>query len=101
MAGVKVDLDTVRVTGEGSCVGGRHPDPPLDGYPRLAWMVSHPVHGSRVFTEDGKASVEQIGLAVAETPNLDALAARFGTTADHVAQAIDYALKAGFLRSAQ
>jgi len=92
-----VTLTKFVVQGDGSCVGGKHPDPPLDKFPRLAWMVSHPRHGSKVFTEDQAATVEDIAMTACETPDHEALAARFGTTAEHVRQAIDYALAAGFL----
>jgi len=97
VADAKVDLSKVKVSGTADCVGGKHPDPPLDRFPLLAWAVKHPRHGSDVFTEDGAASVQTIALAACETPDYGALAARFGTTAEHVRQAIDYALTAGFL----
>ncbi len=97
MADGKADLARFTITGTGSCVGGKHPDPPLDGFPKLAWMVSHPVHGSKVFTEDQKASVEDIAIAACETPDYEALASRFGTSAEHISQAVAYAVKAGFL----
>jgi hypothetical protein len=97
MAEGKASVAKFTVKGEGSCVGGKHPDPPLDKFPRLAWTVSHPRHGSKVFTEDQAAAVEDIALAACETPDYEALAARFGTTPEHVRQAIDYALSAGFL----
>lgn len=97
MAGGILDGQTLRVVGQASCVGGKHPDPPLDGFPLLCWAVSHPVHGLKVFTEDGAATVEDIAIAAATSANLDAVASQFGTTADHVSQAIDYAVKAGFL----
>jgi uncharacterized protein (DUF433 family) len=91
------NLPPLRIVGTASCVGGKHPDPPIDKHPLLCWGVSHPVHGSKVFTNDQRASVEDIAIAACETPNLDTLAAKFGTTAEHVRQAIDYALAAKFL----
>ena len=97
MASGSISLQDLKVVGTGSCVGGKHPDPPIDKYPLLAWMVKHPRHESKVFTEDQAASVEDIAVAACETPNLDVLAARFGTTAEHVRQAVDYALAAHFL----
>lgn len=78
-------------------MGGKHPDPPLDAYPLLCWAVSHPIHGSKVFTEDGSASVEAIAMAAAESSNTEAIAAKYGTTPAHVEQAIAYALAAMFL----
>ena len=41
--------------------------------------------------------VATLALAVATTPNLEAIASQHGTTVDHVAQAIDYAIAAGYL----
>jgi hypothetical protein len=67
------------------------PDPPIDAHPLLVWT------GGEVKTEDGKATAEDIGLAAMEMPDLDTLAKQFGTTPDHVSQAIDYAVKAGYL----
>lgn len=89
----------LKCTGKAECVGGKHPDPPLDKYPLLAWMVNHPEHGSKVFTEDGRASVERIALDAATIHSYQAIADKYGTSPDHVAQAIDYALAAGFLGS--
>jgi hypothetical protein len=78
-------------------VGGKHPDPPLDHWPLLAWCPDHAGHGSKVFTEDGAATVEDIASHACEMADFEALAARFGTTADHAAQAVEYALAAGYL----
>ncbi len=97
MASGNATLSPYKVIGTGSCVGGKHPDPPIDKHPLLAWMVQHPRHGSKVFTEDQAATVEDIALAACETSNYDVLAARFGTSGEHIHQAIDYALEAGFL----
>ncbi len=97
MATAKVDFDGLKCTGKANCVGGKHPDPPLDRWPLLAWMVNHPDHGSKVFTEDGRASVEQIALDIATMHDYEAVAAKYGTTPDHVAQAVDYAVAAGYL----
>lgn len=92
-----IELSTLKIAGEASCVGGKHPDPPLDSYPLLTWSPRHERHGAKVCTEDGKASVEAIALAAVETQDYDRLASLFGTTPDHVAQAVDYAIEAGFL----
>lgn len=98
MAGAAIDLANVKVTGSGTCSGGAHHHPPFHDYPLLAWChAGHEVHGLGVFTEDQKASVEAIAVAVAANPNYEAVAAQFGTTSDHVSQAVDYAIKAGFL----
>jgi hypothetical protein len=93
-----IEFEKLKVKGEGFCIGGKHPDPPLDAFPLLAWSQDHPVFGRMtVHTEDGKASVEQIALALCELPDVAALADRFGTSSDHVDQAIAYATSAGFL----
>jgi hypothetical protein len=91
MASATVTTAPLHVVGKAECVGGKHPDPPLDDYPLLAWS------GKKVHTEDGRATVEDLAVAVAHTPDFAALAARFGTTDEHVAQAVAYAVKAGFL----
>jgi hypothetical protein len=85
------------VVGTGECVGGKHPDPPLDNFPLLVWCSAHPVHGSQVHTEDGKVTVEDLAVALPETPDLVVLAERYGTTEEHARQAIDYATQAGLL----
>lgn len=95
----RVGLDKFSCTGKAECVGGKHPDPPLDKWPLLAWSMSNEIHGSKVFTEDQVASVADIAMAACETPNYEALASRFRTTPEHVAQAVDYALAAGFLEA--
>lgn len=87
---INILTEDVVARGEGRCEGGARPDPPIDRYPLLAWA------GGAVRTEDGRASVSEIAVAFAETPSLDALAARFGTTPHHAAQAMDYAIEAGF-----
>ena len=97
MPDANVEQTGWKCVGLASCVGGKHPEPALDAYPLLGWMNDHPRHGRKVFTEDGAATVEEIALAACETPGLDILANRFGTTPAHVHQAIAYALKAQFL----
>jgi hypothetical protein len=93
-----VTTSPLKVTGKGHCKGGVNPHPPFHDYPLLAWThLGHPQHGDNVFTEDQKASVHDIALAVAETPNHEAVAAKFGTTVEHVNQAVAYACKSGFL----
>lgn len=99
MADANVDLSTLRCTGDAACVGGKHPDPPLDAWPLLVWCPAHAEHGAKVFTEDGKASVHDLAVALAECPDLAKLAARFGTSEAHASQAISYALAAGFMAS--
>lgn len=97
MPGANVQQSGWKCVGLASCVGGKHPDPLLDGFPLLGWQDPHPVHGKKVFTEDGAATVEDIAAAVCTVPDYEALARQFGTTAVHVSQAIEYALKPQFL----
>jgi hypothetical protein len=97
MSVAEIDLGTVHCTGKADCVGGTFPDPPLDKWPLLAWSSGHKAHGKNVFTEDQAATVEDIAVAACETPNYEALAERFKTSPEHVAQAVDYAFAAGFI----
>jgi hypothetical protein len=97
MATGTATLGRFAVKGDGSCIGGKHPDPPLDKFPKLAWAVWHPKHGNKVFTEDQAVTVEDIAIAACEVHDLDVLAARFKTTPEHARQAIEYALAAQYL----
>ncbi len=81
-----------------SCVGGQQPEPPLHDYSLLAWNPNHEKFGSVVFTEDQKASVADVATEFALSPNIEAIAQKFGTSALHVGQAIAYATKAGLLK---
>ncbi len=92
-----VQLAKLKVVGTGSCVGGKYPDPPIDGFHLLVFDPFLTKHPGKVSLEDGSASVEDVAVALAVLPDLESLAARFGTTPEHVRQAIDYAVKAGFL----
>ena len=79
------------------CIGGEHPEPPLHDYSLLAWAPKHEKFGKDVFTEDQKATVSEIAAEFAVSPNIKAIAQKFGTSELHVGQAIAYAAKAGFL----
>jgi hypothetical protein len=93
-----VAIDKLKATGVGFSTGGKHPSPPLHGYSLLCWShAGHPKFGHGVFLEDGKASVEQVAKELTVNPNLDAITAKFGTSVEHVSQAVDYAVKAGTL----
>lgn len=97
MADANITMPAVAATGEGYCAGGSHPDPPLDAYPLLAWTESHPRFGRMVVhLEDDAASVRDVAVAMVETPSLDAVASRLGTTVAHVEQAARYAAACGF-----
>lgn len=68
----------------------------LDGFPRLCYAPGQ--WGPGVRTEDNGTPVADIAAAFVEASgNADAVAARFATTPDHVADAVKYAAAAGFL----
>lgn len=85
---MEVNFSAIGCSGVGTCVGGSGPDPPIDGYPLLAWS------DGEVRTEDGRATVAEIDRSSDGTSTLEQVAARFGTTAAHVSQAINYAREA-------
>ena len=87
----EIQFGRIEVVGEASCIGGKHPDPPLDGFPLLAWS------GNRVHTEDGMATVEDIAISSTKMPDSKAIAQKHSTTEEHVRQAVAYAFKAKFL----
>jgi hypothetical protein len=93
-----IDKSYITCHGTGTCVGGQKSDIPHLKFPFLVWGGNHPRYGSKAFTEDGAASVEDIALAACETPDYVVLASRFGTTPEHVRQAVDYAVATRFLR---
>jgi hypothetical protein len=86
-----IDFGNLAATGEGSCIGGQSPDPPLDDFPLLAFS------GGVVCLGDGSATVVEIATRRATMSDPRAIAARYHTTEEYVTQAIDYAIKAGWL----
>lgn len=92
---MSVDHSPFACTGKAGCVGGIHEVPPIDSFPLLAWRGNHPKFGDKVFLCDQTASADEIALALAETPDISVLASRFGTTDEHVSQAIAYSVKTG------
>src|SRR5271157_4973308 len=93
----QIDLGTLKCVGAASCVGGLALHPLLADYPLLCWSAVDDVHPGKVMTSVAKATVEAIALDTATTPSYEALAAKHGTTPEHVRQAIEYAIQAGFL----
>jgi len=94
----EIEFPRLKANGTGTCAGGKHPDPPLDYYPLLAWTERHPRFGEMVVHLcDQSASVHDIAVAFAETPSYEAVAARFGTSPVFVEQAVRYATACGFL----
>ena len=91
----QVTLESVRAVGFGTCVGGIVPNPSVDGFPLLVYAPAH--YGDDVYTEDGQVSVRAVAAAFIETLNPVVVAQKFGTTLDHVTEAVKYARKAGFL----
>ena len=96
MAG-EITLENLKIVGEAHCVGGTQPDPPVADFPLLAWAPLQ--WGEGIHTEDGKASVEQIAKALVELHSYESVAAKFKTTPEHVEQAVQYAVRAGYLGS--
>ena len=88
-----IKLEDVKVTGTAAVLHAPGAVR-LDDYPHLVFAPLQ--HGPGIRTEDNGTAVADIAAAAAETPDYAALAARFRTTADHVADAIRYALAAGY-----
>ncbi len=86
-----IDISDTKMVGTAVCEGGSHPSPPINDFPLLIW------NGVEVWTEDGKATVEQLAWALPEMPCIKSLASRYGTTQEHVFQALAYAVKASQL----
>lgn len=66
----------------------------LDGYPLLTFAPLQ--HGAGIRTEDNGTPVADIAVAAVQTPDLATLAAKFGTSAAHVADALKYAVATGY-----
>lgn len=66
----------------------------LDGYPLLVFAPIE--HGPGIRTEDNGTLVSDIATAAAESPDFGQLAAKFGTTEAHVADALKYAVATGY-----
>lgn len=94
MAG-NVATEKLKIAGVAHAENGTQPDPPIVDFPLLAWAPSQ--WGNEVYTEDGKASIDQIVESILKLLDFEAVADRYGTTADHVEQAVAYASEAGFI----
>ena len=97
MANAEIQLSNIKCIGTASCVGGLALHPALGDFPLLQWSAIDPVHPGKVMTSVGAATVEDIAIDAATTPDYEVLAGRHGTTVEHVRQAVDYAVKTGFL----
>ena len=62
----------------------------LEDFPLLAYAPIQ--HGPGIRTEDNGTPVADLCNALAVNPDVEAVASKFGTTADHVRQAHDYAI---------
>ena len=93
-----LNMNAASLSARGESVGGKHPDPPLDGFPLLAWVPDHPIHGSEVITEDGAATVIDLVDTFRESSDVKLVASIHCTTPDHVQQALLYGVKAGHFK---
>jgi hypothetical protein len=87
-------LKSVKVTGSATVLhkpGAAR----LDRWPLLVHAPSQ--WGPGIRCECNGATVEDIAVECAANPDLDSVAAKFGVTADHVSQALDYAATVGFV----
>ncbi len=92
MSGISIASGSVKASGFGSCTGGaQEPNPPIHDFPLLVCS------DGQVRTEDGRATVKDIARAYPDDPRVGTLAAKFGTSHSHIAQAVQYAVKAGLL----
>jgi uncharacterized protein (DUF433 family) len=87
-------LKTVKVSGEATVLH-KPGSVRLDDYPKLAYAPAQ--HGPGVRTEDNGTPVADIAIEYAANPSAEAIAVKFGTTSDHVADAIRYAAAVKFV----
>ncbi len=84
----QINLNGVKVKGEATVL--HKPNAiRLDAFPKLVYAPRQ--YGDGIWLEDGKASVRDVAEKAATTPNYLAIAQHFGTSEDHVADAIRYA----------
>lgn len=89
---IEFPLPEIRLSAELSCLH-KPGAVRLDGYPRLVYAPAQ--HGREVRTEDHGVKVSDIVVAFAATPDPETVAAAFGTSPEHVAEAVRYAVEAG------
>jgi hypothetical protein len=90
--GNNLEFPSIRFSGEATVLN-KPGAVSLAGYPLLVYAPSQ--HGPGIRTEDNGTPVHDICVAFAEHPHPEAIAERFGTTPDHVAEAVRYAAEAG------
>ena len=89
MADAILPAGPIAIIGTADCVA-RPGSISLDAYPLLTFAPEQ--HGIGIRTEDNGTTVAAIAEAYAVNPSTDAIAAQFATSADHVAEAIRYAI---------
>jgi uncharacterized protein (DUF433 family) len=67
----------------------------LTGYPHLVYAPAQ--YGPGVRTENNGTPVADIAAEISVNPDVDAVAAKFGVTVEHVHDALRYAAAAGFI----
>lgn len=85
-------VKSIKLTGDVECLH-KPGAVRLDDYPHLVYAPEQ--HGRGIRLEDTGVAVADIAAAFAVTPSCEAVASQFNTTADHVAEAIRYAVAAG------
>jgi uncharacterized protein (DUF433 family) len=94
MADATIPTGPIQIVGTAECI-----EKPgavrLDGFPLLVF------DGQAIKTEDNGTTVEDLTIAIAgSNRTYESIAAQFGTTANHVAEAIRYAVAAGYAQAA-
>ena len=98
MPSIDIGATPYKIIGNAACVGGAvGPEPPICGYPLLAWVPKYRGSGPAVICETGTASVHDVACAAASGLPPAAIAAKYRLTDAHVRQALDYAIEAGCL----
>jgi len=89
MADATLPTGPIQIVGSAECVA-RPGSISLDAYPLLTFAPEQ--HGKGIRIEDNGTTVAAIAEAFALQPDAVAVASKFATTAEHVRQAIDYAI---------
>ncbi len=89
MSDANTPFSLIVCEGKGSCEGGGQPSPPIEKFPLLVYS------DGEVRTEDGKATVAEV---IKHLGSISMIAGHFGTTEEHIDQAICYAWRSGLLR---
>lgn len=99
MADAEIDLSKLVTVAGSASVLHKPGAVRLDDYPKLVFAPT--AYGPGIRTEDHGVKVEDIANAFAEmSGNAEIVAERFGTTLEHVADAVRYAAATGYLATA-